>query len=140
MNHTETGRKYYELSYILSPSLSEADIAQSEEELRILLGSLDTTLDSWDSPKRRYLPYPIQKHTEGFSGALRFTMPIEKVSSLEEAMKQNKNVLRFMVLEWQKAQPRRINKLHKGPVKEEQVPTDEKALDEKLEEILAKNV
>lgn len=139
MNHSESGTKYYEISYVFSPTLSEEELMRAEEELRVLIDDFKGHLESWDSPKRRFLPYEIKKHTEGYFGALRFTLPVASVNGFKEKIAEKKTILRSMFLEWKKAPARRMMKMHK-PTKEEQVPTDEKALDEKLEEILAKNI
>ena len=133
--------KYYELSYLIRPALAQEDAARVEEEFRNLLGGLQAAFDSWDSPKRRQLSYPIQKETEAYLGALRFTIAKEHATTIEKAVKKNKDVIRFMLLEWKKSPQRRERRITR-PVeqKDEQVPTDEKALDEKLEEIFSQNI
>ena len=135
---TET--KYYELSYLLKPALQPEEAIRFEEELRVTLDNFHAALESWDSPRRKPLSYLIANETEAYMGALRFTMPREHAHDLEETMKKNKNVMRSVLLGWRKNPPRRITHPAR-PVeqKDEQVPTDEKALDEKLEEIFAKN-
>ncbi len=127
--------KYYEVSYLVGPSVNDVEVTAIDENLRTLLGSFDAVIDSWDSPKRRRLAYPIDKVTEAFFGALRFTAPREHAGKINETLKKTKNILRFMLLKWHKTPPRRMPRIMTTPAKEEQVPTDEKALDEKLEEI-----
>lgn len=127
--------KYYELSYLLSPSLSPDDVLASEEELRVLLGGYNTTIDSWDSPKPRRLAYPIKDETEAYMGALRFMMSPENSVQLKRALDNKKKLLRTFFVEWRKAPPRRYPRMTRPVQKEEQVPTDEKALDEKLNEL-----
>lgn len=127
--------KYYELSYLLSPSLSPDDVLAGEEELRVLLGGYNTTIDSWDSPKPRRLAYPIKDETEAYMGALRFTMSPENSVQLKRALDNKKKLLRTFFVEWRKAPPRRYPRMTRPVQKEEQVPTDEKALDKKLNEL-----
>lgn len=127
--------KYYELSYLISPSISQDEATAMEEELRVLLGGYETTIDSWDSPKPRRLAYPIKDETEAYMGALRFTMSPKHSLNLTHALDNKKKLLRTFFVEWKKAPPRRYPKITRPIQKEEQVPTDEKALDEKLNEI-----
>lgn len=133
--------KYYELSYLANPQLAPEDAARIDEELRGMLGAYQATLDSWDSPKRKPLSYAIQRETEAHAGALRFTCAREYATAIESTMKKNKNIMRFMLLEWKKTPPRRVPRIQKTEKpKEEYVPTDEKALDEKLEEIFGETI
>lgn len=132
--------KYYELSYIAPSSLNEEGATLLDESLRALLASFDATIDSWDSPKQRRLAHSIDKATEAFFGALRFTAPRTEAVKINESMKKAKHIMRFMLLEWRKAQPRRAPRLAHTVTKEEQLPTDEKALDERLEEIFGETI
>ncbi len=137
----EMGTKYYELSYLVKPELTPEDATRVEEELRALLGERQAVLESWDGPKQRRLSYPIGKATEAYIGALRFVMSKEHVDALRAGVKKNKNLLRFMLLGWRKPSPQRERRAErKERPKEVYVPTDEKALNEKLEEIFAKQI
>jgi len=133
--------KYYEISYIASPSINtEESAATLDEGLRTLLASHDGVIDSWDGPRQRRLAYSVCKTGDAFFGALRFTAPREQAEKINESIKKTKNLSRFMLLEWRKAQPRRVVRPAHTITKEEQLPTDEKALDEKLEEIFGETV
>ena len=105
-----------------------------EEEIRVLLGSYDAIVDSWDSPKVRRLSYSINDEMQAYLGALRFTISPEHTESLKKNMANKKKIMRFFLVAWKKAVPRRFMKT-RPMTKEEQVPTDEKALDEKLNEL-----
>lgn len=131
--------KYYELSYLLRPSLAADDVSAAETAIRSLLGSYEATVDTWDTPKRRSLPYPIKKATDAYFGAIRFTTQREYAPSIQEKLREDGNVLRFTLLEWKKQLPRKPMKAKVLTQKEEQVPTDIKALDEKLEALFGEN-
>ena len=130
--------KYYELSYILSPSLKEEEVVTIEEELKTLLANAGAQMESWDNPKRQFLAYEINDSKEAVFGAYRFNVAKDKIEALQKSLRGNSKIIRFMLLEWKKFEAR--VRLPKPPMRqaEEQVPTDEKALDEKLEEIFQK--
>ena len=127
----------YELTYVASPRLSEDQAASLQEDIRVLLGSHDAEIESWDSPKRRRLAYLVHDENEAYLGSLHFTAAPDRAVKIERAIGSQKNILRSLVTKWQKPHLRQRLFTQK-PLRqvEEQVPTDEKALDEKLEEIL----
>jgi ribosomal protein S6 len=124
--------KYYELAYLLSPALSAEDAGAAENEIRDILSGFSATIDTWDTPKRKNLPYPINKATDAYFGAIRFTTERENAPTLQEKLREDSKVLRFTLMQWHKPTPRKPMKPRTGP-KEEQVPVDAKALDDKLE-------
>ncbi|MEK7576894.1 MAG: 30S ribosomal protein S6 [Patescibacteria group bacterium] len=140
----KNGTKYYEFSYLLAPTLSHEDAQLRDGEFRALLGSLDITVDSWDSPKRRFLAYPISNSKEAYLGALRFTSTTEASTNLREQLSKNQSIVRFMLLEWKKALPPRRKPLTPRAAAdasaEPVAPTSEKVIDEKLDEILGVTV
>jgi ribosomal protein S6 len=137
----KNGTKYYEFSYLLPPTISHEEALSLEESFRSLLGSFEAVLDSWDSPKRRNLAYSIANGREAYLGALRFTATPNAAVELKEKLRENKSLTRFMVLEWKKALPPRRKPIMPRPADQVTTetpvePTDEKVIDEKLDEIL----
>jgi len=127
--------KYYELSYLLPATLTAEETAQKEEEIRTFLAKEGASIDSWDSPKLRRLPYLIKKQQEAYAGALRFTILRKATGTVQETLRMKPWIMRLMLLEWKKLPPRRPRpQIRKAP-DEARVPTDEKALNKKLEEI-----
>ncbi len=124
--------KYYELAYLLSPSLSAEDAGAAENEIREILGGFNATVDTWDTPKRKNLPYPINKATDAYFGAIRFTTERANAPTLHEKLREDAKIIRFTLMGWQKPTPSKPMKPRAMP-KEEQVPVDTKALDDKLE-------
>lgn len=112
----------------------------THEKIRNLVSSESAEIDSWDTPKPRRLAYPIRKEGEVYAGALRFTAAPSAIPQIQDKLKHEKEILRFLLLGWKKPEERRP--IFKAPPRHEEakVPTDEKALDEKLEEILGKNI
>ncbi|MEK7643348.1 MAG: 30S ribosomal protein S6 [Patescibacteria group bacterium] len=128
--------KYYELSYWLTSGISEEEASSAHEELRTLLDSHSAIVESWDSPRRRNLAYPIRKEREGYFGAFRFTVASDQVYAIDKKTRDRKSILRSMLLGWQHAPTRQYVPRPQTAHKEEQVATDVQALDKRLEEIL----
>ncbi len=132
--------KYYELAYLLSPTLSAEDAGVAENEIREILGGFNATVDTWDTPKRKNLPYPIRKETEAYFGAIRFTTERKNAPALQEQLREDTKVIRFTLMQWHKPTPNIPIKPRANVQKEEQVPTDIKALDEKLDAMFGENI
>lgn len=133
----KNGTKYYEFSYSLPGTLTHDEALAKETELRGILGALEVTLDSWDSPKRQMLAYPIREERESYIGALRFTTTPDVSVRLQEELREQPSLKRFMVLEWKKAVPMRRKPAHQQTSAEASLaPVDEAVIDEKLDEIL----
>lgn len=136
------GTLYYEISYLISPNLSEDEAVSFEGQLRAILGTYEADVESWDSPRRRQLAYPIEGEREAYLGALRFSMDATCAHKLQEKLKSEKSIMRSFFARWVKP-PVRIRPPFRAvspptPV-ETQTRTDEKALEDKLEEILGAN-
>ncbi len=130
---------YYELSYLLGPARTPEDAAIAGDELRDVLTNNGGTIDSTDAPMKRRLGYEIGGGIEAYFGAIRFTTAPSNVAIIEEAMDTRKEVLRYMIVKWQRPQ---LQTMHRTPTatytprKEEAMSTDVAALDKQLEEIL----
>lgn len=131
--------KGYEVAYLIRADLPEEAVQTVADGLRSILGSFDAEIDSWDTPRRRILAYPISKEREAYVGAFRFRGITEKIPELAKKLSNEKHLLRTMLLEWKKQPERRVFIKPATVHKEERVPTDEVALEAKLEEILGGN-
>ncbi|MBZ9577427.1 30S ribosomal protein S6 [Patescibacteria group bacterium] len=90
--------KNYELTYLISPDLSE-------EELKIFSGKISNfiqeetgTLEKTTEPSKKKLGYPIKKKEEAFLVALNFSLNPEKLGSLEKKLKSENQILRYVIL------------------------------------------
>lgn len=130
---------YYELSYLVSPARTPEEAAAMSDALAGVVAKGGGTIDSTDAPMKRRLAYEIGGALEAYFGAIRFTLAAADLAALEEMMKGEKEVLRFMIVKWQRPQ---LTTMHRTPSatytprKEEGVATDVAALDKQLEEIL----
>ena len=136
INPMVDGTKYYEISYLINPTISQDEALVLGDDIKSLLGRHGAVLESWDSPNRRRLAYPIQNHNEAYLGALRFTAPRVASQEISESLDENKNIIRFMHLGWKRTPPRKKHFIAKPVRTEEETQIDQKTLDEKLDEIL----
>lgn len=127
--------KLYELAYVLKN--------EPEETLRGLVGKIreyieeksGRTLEEGRMAKRR-LSYPIRKEAEGYFGHLKFFLKAGDLAELEEKLRQEKNILRYLLAK--AGQPEQalrptVRKIRKIPEKK---ALDTAEIDRKLEEIL----
>lgn len=130
----------YELTYLISPELSEEQmqtisqgvISYIEEQGGVLSGVQG-------KPLKKFLGHPIEDHTMAYVGTLKFSLPSEKTKSLEEKLKQEKQILRIMLItkpEKEKLNFRKIRKkfVPSNVVKKQKIELKE--IDKKIEEIL----
>jgi len=90
--------KNYELTYLISPDLSE-------EELKIFSGKISNfiqeetgTLEKTTGPSKKKLGYSIKKKEEAFLVTLNFSLSPEKLGNLEKKLKSENQILRYIIL------------------------------------------
>lgn len=153
----DKSKQFYELAFHVSSLIEEADVQKTRQELeKILISHGGTVLFSKDPEKIR-LAYPIQHQLYTFFGYFHFNLEsIEvAVSEIRDEIRLNPNVLRFLILKHEpepivdkeevvrrlaSAERRRLKnaKPEKSTQKGDAPKLDEKAIDEKLEEIIDK--
>ena len=143
--------KEYELTYIISPEL-KTDQAQ-ELALKIIsfIQKEGGIITKSDNPIPRTLSYQIKKQGSGFQVSVEFNFLPEKLSILEEKIKKDSRVLRYLIVIKKPAKKEKERRTPKAtetrPEKEKPsfVKTTEgktekkvelKDIEEKLEEIL----
>ncbi len=88
----------YELILIFNSEMEEETIGTSLEKIEGLVtqyGGVASNVDHWG---KRRLAYPIKKLMEGNYVLVQFQMEPQQVSELEMKMKQNDEILRFLVV------------------------------------------
>lgn len=87
----------YELIYVLSPALSEEELAAAKERVQSLVASLGEVGEVQDWGRKR-LAYEIQDFKEGVYGLINFSAEANAPSEIERVLKITDNVLRFLVV------------------------------------------
>lgn len=125
--------RHYELTYLISPELSEEEIKSFQEKIISLIQEVGGSLSEVLEPARKKMAY---------LATLNFHLDPEKLGSLEKGLKSENQVLRYIIL----AKPRTKkvlvlskkappSKLPKKIVKPE-AKVELKEIEKKLEEIL----
>jgi len=126
----------YELSFWFSSQLEEKAIEQRFDNLLKQLEKSGASVIFSQSPQLKQLAYPIKKERNAYFGYIQFEFSKDSLAHLEEELRLNNDVMRFMILnmkpkEKQKA-PRPTFK--KSAFKEEEKPSPTKATKVKKEE------
>ena len=153
-NLNEKSPKIYEIGYLLSPLVAEANVADTvNSTLRGPIEQFGGQITTETLPIMRPLAYEVKKavggkisrFTDAYFGAIRFSAKPQAIATINEALDQAENIIRFMTIIAPKDNPPpRVPR--RAPVKEEspKVATVEKSpmttedIDKEIEGMLAK--
>ncbi|OGF51485.1 hypothetical protein A3I27_03855 [Candidatus Giovannonibacteria bacterium RIFCSPLOWO2_02_FULL_43_11b] len=126
--------KLYEIAYVLKGETEEEAINNLDNLKKYVEGNGGMNLEE-SKPFKRRLAYPLGKVREAFSGNIKFFLKPVAVKNLEEFLRRESSLLRFLLT----VSKRQINKPSR-PKKIRRVAeisnSDIKEIDKKLEEIL----
>ena len=135
--------KYYELACLISPNLSEQELNSFSEKINSLVQKQGAILDKILTEKKIVLGSPIEKNTSAFFKILTFNLNPEKLIDLEKKLKDNKEILRYSILNIKEPskifqRPVKPKKLVSEPTKiqDSKAKVELKDIDKKLKEIL----
>lgn len=89
---------YYELTYLLSPGLSEEEREAFQKKIQSLIQGEDGILTDSRNPLKRKLGYPIKNKGEAFLITLNFNLAPEKLGTLEKKLRSENQILRYLIL------------------------------------------
>lgn len=126
--------KFYELNYLILPELKDEELNLLQEKIISLVQENGGILVSNTTAIKKLLSYPIKKRTEAFLASLSFQLNPEKLANLEKKIKEEKNILRYLIVS------KRLYKKTLPPEKSKRIIKREKVelkdIDKKLKEIL----
>lgn len=138
----------YELAFHLNPNLEEAKVQEIKHNIENILTSGKAVISYAKDPEKIRLSYPIKNHGNAFFSYIQFKLEEKPVlEELNEQLKLNSDVLRFMVIKTASDLQKRQSMLKQVKMRERQekraqtkaiTPKDSKELDKKLEDILEK--
>ncbi|MFC1595113.1 30S ribosomal protein S6 [Patescibacteria group bacterium] len=143
--------KYYEIAYLVRLSIGEDKINTVESVIKNKIQDKNGIIESCDPIKKRTAAYPIEKETVVYFSAIRFSINPSYVNEIKSGLNEEENILRFLIVEWQKSKTRpppiitTIPKIVPETKSKPDQSTDEKpqqekikteTIDERLEEIL----
>ncbi|MBZ9569677.1 30S ribosomal protein S6 [Patescibacteria group bacterium] len=131
--------KFYELTYLISPDLSEEELRVFQEKINSFIKEDGGRLEKSKNPIERKLEYPIKERERGHLATLDFHFEPEKLENLEKKLKRESSILRYLILAKRISKkieiPRITPEIKIKKFKKEKKVELEK-IEEKLEEIL----
>ncbi len=88
----------YELTVLLKPTLSDKELDKEVKGLSELLSKAGAKILRKDDPKKQNLAYEIAKAREAFYVFWEFNLAPVTVESLEQKLKLNENVIRYLLI------------------------------------------
>ncbi|HAS84655.1 MAG TPA: hypothetical protein DCS23_01075 [Candidatus Yonathbacteria bacterium] len=155
MNHNEhTEPRIYELGYHLVPTLAEEQIPGASGAVRGMIERISKDIIAEELPVFIDLAYTIVKTVdhknkrfdEAYFGWIKFEGSPSGIAELEEGLKKDENVLRYLVVKTirentfiaKKFTGAKVKEVEEAPVAEEAVveTPSEEALDKAIEELV----
>jgi small subunit ribosomal protein S6 len=88
--------KNYEVLYIMTPLLNEAQMTETVEKFRQVLKENGADIIHEENWGLKKLAYPIQKKNTGFYHLVEFQGPATIVDQLELAFRRDEKIIRFL--------------------------------------------
>lgn len=90
--------KHYELTYIISTTISETEHPDIKQSVEKILGEYEVDItDQQDLGKKKF-SYAIEKVRHGFYQSIEFNAMPDTIIKITENLKLNNNVLRFLII------------------------------------------
>jgi len=125
--------KHYELVYLISPDLSSDQARALAEKTAGFINELSGLSEKITEPETKKLAYPIKKKQTAHIVCLSFSLSAERVKDLDEKIKSENEILRYMILEKKKEKLPKEKRMIEKP-KEKKVEIEK--MDKKIDEIL----
>ena len=101
------GRPVYEVGFHVLPTVEEGNVGGVIEAIRSELGIHNAEIIAEQFPQKIALAYTIERATSGkrekyndaYFGSLKFATEREYIPALEELLRGNKNILRYLLVE-----------------------------------------
>jgi small subunit ribosomal protein S6 len=129
---------FYELTYLISPDLSEKEIKTLQDKIISLIQEKGGILGVEEKlPFKKKLAYPVKKQSQAYMTVINFQLPSEKLIDLEKKIKLENQILRYLILAKKESRAAKFSKKPPRSLKKIVEPKVElKEIEKKLEEIL----
>jgi len=88
----------YEVTYIVRPSLEEADVEQRVEKIAATLKENGAQIGEIEKLGKRRLAYEIEDVREGYYVVMKFNSEAAQAKELERQLRLNEDVLRSLLI------------------------------------------
>lgn len=133
--------KSYELTYLISGELPDADLKPFEEKINSYIQQEEGNLLEARPSTRRKLAYSIRGNNEAILASVVLSLEPSKLADLEKKLKAEKSVIRYLITI--KKSPRKIKEMRSRPpeisepkASKPKTKVELKDIEKKLEEIL----
>lgn len=127
--------KHYELTYLISPDLSDEEANSLSTEISSLIQEKQGILEKNLFLLKKQLSYTIKKKTAAYLVTLNFEINSEKLEELKKQIESNSKILRYLIIV-KKLSKKTIKTLIKKPKRTIKPKVELKEIEKKLEEIL----
>ena len=135
--------KNYELTYLILSSLNESELEELQNKIISLITNEGGVFLSKIPVLKKTLAYSVEKQPQAYLASLNFQLSAEKIALLEKQLKEESQILRYLVLNKKPIKEKKVARsLSKPKVIEkiERIKKEKKVelkeFEKKLEEIL----
>lgn len=128
--------RLYELTYLISPDLSEEELKAFQEKINSFVQAEGGRVRESKNLIKKKLEYPIKNRDKVYFGTLNFYSDPEKLENFEKKLKKESLILRYLILNKKTLEKIKIPEIRtEVKIKKEKKVKLEK-IEEKLDEIL----
>ena len=99
LNFVDSEAKNYEVAYLLSPTLAEADVLAYAAKVSALVEELGGMIRRVEQARKYKLAYAIKKEINTYFGWTTFRIQPEKIAEFDKRCKAHTETLRFLIVE-----------------------------------------
>lgn len=135
MQDKEKDLQIYELGFHILPSVSESDLPEAFSKLKSVIIENGGAVISEGFPRTRSLSYPISACNKAYFGWIKFEAPKENIKKIEQIIKNDSQMLRFILVKTVKENTIHYFKFSAEPEKDEREPVKQEVKEINQEEI-----
>ncbi len=130
-------KQNYELAYIISSKISEEQSQEISRKINNLIQEKQGIVSESQLGKKIALAYPIKKQVFAWFQTTYFSLDSSILEQLEKNLKEEKNILRYLILKTRKPKIRKPARTPRKPLPVSKSSKVElKEIEKKLDEIL----
>lgn len=105
MSLMDSEAKLYELSYLISPAMDEAEAKNFHQSIKNIVQETGGLIDEEGEIRKQHLSYPIKKMREAFFAHARFLALPEKLEQIKNALSEKREgILRYLLIQTKRTQ------------------------------------
>lgn len=129
-------KQNYELAYIISSQISEEASQEISRKINNFIQEKQGVVSESQLPKKIALGYPIRKQVFAWFQTTHFSLDSSNLSDLEKNLKEEKDILRYLILKTKPMRIRSVRAPRKPLEKSKSQKVDLEEIEKKLDEIL----